>query len=166
MAKDVASFVGACSVCTRSKNPHQRPQGLLHPLAIPHRPWSHISMDFVTGLPESEGNTVILMIIDRFSKACRFVPLPKLPSALETAKLTFNHVFRVFGLPQEIVFALRRPTGPRLTGTPSFRPGQRVWLSSRKLAPRLIGPFKIVRKINPVTYQPLKGGGYRHDFGI
>lgn len=29
--------------------------------------WSQISMDFVTGLPTSEGNTVILTIVDRFS---------------------------------------------------------------------------------------------------
>ena len=35
MARDVVSFVGACSICTLSKNPHQRPQGLLHPLIIP-----------------------------------------------------------------------------------------------------------------------------------
>lgn len=32
----------------------------------------------------SEGNTVILTIIDQFSKAVHFVPLPKLPSASET----------------------------------------------------------------------------------
>ena len=93
----------ACSVCTRSKNPRQRPQGLLHPLPIPKRPWSHLSADFITGLPESEGNTVILVVVDRFSKACHFITLSKLPSALETAKLMFDHVFRVFGLPQDIV---------------------------------------------------------------
>ena len=60
-------------------------------------------MDFVTGLPVSEGNSVILVIVDRFSKACRLISLPKLPSALETAKHVFLHVFRVFGLPQDIV---------------------------------------------------------------
>lgn len=46
--------------------------GRLHdtaiPLPIPHRPWSHISMDFVIGLPSSDGHTTILTVVDRFSK--------------------------------------------------------------------------------------------------
>ncbi len=50
--------------------------------AIPQCPWSHIAIDFVTDLPVSQGNTTILMVIDRFSKACRLIPLPKLPTAL------------------------------------------------------------------------------------
>ncbi|KAK3518251.1 hypothetical protein QTP70_034617, partial [Hemibagrus guttatus] len=62
--------------------------------------WSHLSMDFITGL---RGNTVIMVIVDRFSKAARFVPLPKLPTAKETADLMITHVFRVFGIPQDIV---------------------------------------------------------------
>ena len=45
---------------------------------------------------------------------------------------------------------------------PVFQPGDRVWLStkdfrqfegSRKLQPRYIGPFKIVKRINDVTYR-------------
>ena len=103
MEKEVKDFVAACATCVRSKDIRQRPQGLLLPLQTPSRPWSHLSMDFVTGLPVSEGNSAILVIVDRFSKACRLIPLPKLPSALDTAKLVFLHVFRVFGLPQDIV---------------------------------------------------------------
>lgn len=45
-----------------------------------------------------------MVIVDRFSKAARFIPLPKLPTAKETAELVVNHVFRVFGIPQDIVF--------------------------------------------------------------
>ncbi|KAK3518249.1 hypothetical protein QTP70_034616 [Hemibagrus guttatus] len=51
----------------------------------------------------SRGNTVIMVIVDRFSKAARFVPLPKLPTAKETADLIITYVFRVFGIPQDIV---------------------------------------------------------------
>lgn len=103
MTKDTKEFVSACSVCARSKSSHQTPAGLLRPLPIPRRPWSHIAVDFVTGLPPSEGNTVILTIVDRFSKTVHFVPLPKLPSALETANLLVLHVFRLHGIPQDIV---------------------------------------------------------------
>lgn len=60
-------------------------------------------MDFITGLPSSEGHTVILVILDCFSKVAHFIPLPKLPSARETAQLVIQHVFRLHGLPLYIV---------------------------------------------------------------
>uniref|UniRef100_A0A8C5FL38 Gypsy retrotransposon integrase-like protein 1 n=1 Tax=Gadus morhua TaxID=8049 RepID=A0A8C5FL38_GADMO len=103
MAADTKDFVAACSVCARGKSSHRAPAGLLRPLPVPHRPWSHIAVDFVTGLPSSDGNTVILTIVDRFSKAVHFVPLSKLPSALETGNLLVLHVFRLHGIPQDIV---------------------------------------------------------------
>ncbi len=61
---------------------------------IPRRPWSHLGVDFVTDLPASDGNTCILVTVDRFSKACRLVPLKGLPTAMETAAVLFNHIFR------------------------------------------------------------------------
>lgn len=67
------------------------------------RPWSDISLDFVTGLPPSEGNTTILTVVDRFSKMVRFIALPKLPSAKETAEVMLNHVFRVHGFPRNVL---------------------------------------------------------------
>ncbi len=44
-----------------------------------------------------------MVIVDRFSKAGRFIPLPKLPTAKVTAELINNYVFRVYGIPQDIV---------------------------------------------------------------
>uniref|UniRef100_A0AAZ1XHU1 Integrase catalytic domain-containing protein n=1 Tax=Oreochromis aureus TaxID=47969 RepID=A0AAZ1XHU1_OREAU len=82
---------------------NQPPAGQLHPLSTPSRPWSHIALDFITGLPPSAGNTVILTIIDHFSKAANFIALPKLPTALETARLLATHVFRLHGIPEDIV---------------------------------------------------------------
>jgi hypothetical protein len=86
-----------------SKTPRHLPAGKLLPLPVPNRPWSHLGVDFVTDLPPSDGNTCILVIVDRFSKACRLLPLKALPTAMETAELMFNHVFRYFGIPEDIV---------------------------------------------------------------
>lgn len=68
MDSDTRAFVLACTVCACSKSSHQSSTGLLCPLVIPRRPWSHIGLDFVTGLPPSMGKTTILTIVDRFSK--------------------------------------------------------------------------------------------------
>ncbi|KAI3354114.1 hypothetical protein L3Q82_018667 [Scortum barcoo] len=84
MNEDTRGFVKACPVCSRHKSSHHAPAGLLQPLPVPRRPWSHVSLDFVTGLPPSHGHTAILTVVDRFSKMAHFVPLPKLPSAKET----------------------------------------------------------------------------------
>ena len=111
LSADVKTFVAACEVCARSKNTHKPPAGLLHPLVIPSRPWSHIAMDFVTGLPPSEGNDTILTIVDRFSKAVHYIPLPKLPSASEMADLLAQHVVRLHGIPTDIV----SDRGPQFT---------------------------------------------------
>lgn len=111
MVTDTRKFIAACPVCARNKSSHHPPAGLLQPLPIPHRPWSHIAVDFVTGLPPSEGNDTILTIVDRFSKAVHFIPLPKLPSAMETANLLVQHVFRLHGIPQDIV----SDRGPQFT---------------------------------------------------
>ncbi|KAK2889879.1 hypothetical protein Q8A73_018179 [Channa argus] len=103
LVKDTREFVAACATCARGKTPKKPPDGLLQPLPIPSRPWSHIALDFVTGLPPSHGNTTILTIIDCFSKAVHFVPLPKLPTATETAELLTQHVLRLHGIPRDIV---------------------------------------------------------------
>ncbi len=84
-------------------------------LPPPTIPWSHIAIDFVTDLPNSRNYTTILTVIDRFSKACRLIPLPKLPTAFETAEALLEQVFRFYGLPEDIV----SDRGPQFTS--------RVW---------------------------------------
>lgn len=80
---NVTDCVNACTVCAMFKVSHQRPQGGLF-LSVLKHPWSYISLDFVTGLPPSSGNMVVLAVVDRLCKMACFIPLPKLPSAKET----------------------------------------------------------------------------------
>ncbi|KAK3550598.1 hypothetical protein QTP70_000675 [Hemibagrus guttatus] len=115
MATEVKRYVQGCRECAMAKTPRHLPSGKLLPLPVPNRPWSHLGVDFITDLPASGGYTCILVIVDRFSKSCRLIPLPRPPTALETAAYLFNHVFRYYGLPEDIV----SDRGPQFTS--------RVW---------------------------------------
>lgn len=98
MEKEVGEYVAACTVCAVNKVSYRSPPSLLHPLPVPSRPWSDIFFDFVTGLPPSEGNTTILMVVDRFSKMAHFIPLPQLPSAKKTTEVIVYHIFHIHSL--------------------------------------------------------------------
>ncbi|KAK3545018.1 hypothetical protein QTP86_033218 [Hemibagrus guttatus] len=100
---DVERFVRSCSTCAQSRVSHQLPEGLLEPLPTPQRPWSHLSVDFLTDLPNSGGFTMVMVVVDRFSKACKLIPLKGSPTAMQTAEAMFQHVFWNFGLPEDIV---------------------------------------------------------------
>lgn len=90
-------------ICNQQKDPCQALEWLLQTLPVPHHPWPHLSVDFVTRLPCPVENTFIDTVVNEFSKMVYFVPLPKLPSAKESAQLLVQHVFRLHGLPVDVV---------------------------------------------------------------
>jgi len=59
------------------KTPQHAKDGLFHPLQMAWKPWSHISTDFITHLAESEGASMILVVVDRFTKMAHFIPMRK-----------------------------------------------------------------------------------------
>lgn len=67
MCKDVAKFVSACATCLQTKYIPQRPYGLLQPISPPSSVCEEIAMDFIIGLPVHQGQSVILVVVDRFS---------------------------------------------------------------------------------------------------
>uniref|UniRef100_A0A1A8RRT8 Integrase catalytic domain-containing protein n=1 Tax=Nothobranchius rachovii TaxID=451742 RepID=A0A1A8RRT8_9TELE len=110
MAKDTKEFTKACEVCARSKSLPSPPCGTLQPLPVPKLLWSHIGLDFVTGLPTADLDT-ILTIIDCFSKAVHLVALPGLPTTKRTAELVLEHVVRLHRFPTDLV----SDRGPQFT---------------------------------------------------
>ena len=99
----VRDFVSSCFTCQRNKTEHLHPVGLLQPLEVPSQVWSDISMDFVEGLPRVHGKSVILTVVDRFSKQAHFLPLSHPYTAASGAGVFFKGVVRLHGFPASIV---------------------------------------------------------------
>ncbi|KAM0028419.1 putative nucleotidyltransferase, Ribonuclease H [Helianthus debilis subsp. tardiflorus] len=103
MRGDVKEFVANCQICQQVKSSSLLPAGLLQPLPIPSLIFEHIAMDFITGLPQSQGYTVILVIVDRLSKYAHFVGLPSTFTSLSVATKFVQEFVRLHGVPVDIV---------------------------------------------------------------
>jgi hypothetical protein len=79
------------------------PYGILNPLPVPEYPWRDISIDFVTGLPVSEGHDMIWVVIDQLTKIRYFVPYSTTIDAKELANLFIMNIFHLHGLPDSII---------------------------------------------------------------
>lgn len=93
MKSHVQEFIVSCIQCTQHKTDRQTPAGSLKLLPLPSRPWMHISIDFITDLPVSQGHNAIWVVVDRFSKMAHFVPLTGLPSAAKLVQLFLREIF-------------------------------------------------------------------------
>lgn len=103
MASDVATLVKQCLICHQIKYVPKKPGGLLQPIPPPHRIWEDLSMDFVCGLPPSDGYTVIFVVVDRFSKGAHFRALPSSYTAYQVARLFVTLVAKLHGMPKSII---------------------------------------------------------------
>ncbi len=103
MKKDIEDYVCACETCQRTKSSTQAKAAPLHPNAIPSRPWTHISVDMVTGLPRCNGQDAILMIVDRFSKEIIPIACTTELSSKGWAKILRDEVYAKHGMPQVVI---------------------------------------------------------------
>ena len=107
MLNSIRRYVRNCHVCKRAKAPRDKYNGVLKPLPVPERPWTDISMDYVTGLPEPQnGHIAILMVVNRLSKERHYIQCTAKDegtTAEATAKLLIGNVWRYHGLPTSMI---------------------------------------------------------------
>lgn len=103
LKEDVQTHVKQCDTCQRSKYETTPYPGLLQPLKLPSLAWTSISMDFIKGLPKSHGKSVIWVVVDRLTKYAHFIGVSHPYSVGDIAKLFMENVFKLHGMPEDIV---------------------------------------------------------------
>jgi len=71
--------------------------------AIPEGAWQDLSIDFIEGLPKSEGYTMILVVVDRFTKYAHLIPIKHPYTAHTIAQSVFDNVVKLHGMPKTII---------------------------------------------------------------
>jgi len=103
MQADIREYVQNCLTCQQTKHATTLPSGLLQPLPIPEQIWEDVAMDFITGLPSSNGHTVIMVVIDRLSKYAHLVSLKADFNSKQVAELFVKNIVKLHGFPKKIV---------------------------------------------------------------
>lgn len=98
----VEEYAKQCPQCQQAKHELCKPPGLLQPLPLPKGPWQDLIMDFITGLPKSEGYEAIMVVVDRHTKSAHFIALKHPFTATMVAKSFMQNVVRLHGMPLTI----------------------------------------------------------------
>jgi transposase InsO family protein len=103
IGKYIDLFCESCDICQATKTVNQKPQGFLHSMPIPDRPWASIAMDFVGPFPPSNNFDYVWVVLDCFMSLVHLVPTTTTVTASKLAALFIEHIVRLHGLPDSIV---------------------------------------------------------------
>ncbi|XP_072077944.1 uncharacterized protein [Arachis hypogaea] len=152
MKGDVATVISKCLTCQKVKIEHQKPSGMLQPLEIPQWKWKGIAMDFVTDLRRTRSG------FDAYESGEASVLGPDLlAETTETIKKIRERILMAQSRQKSYADQRRKPlefeVGEHvfLRVTPTIGIGRAI--KTKKLNPRFIGPFEILRQFGPVPYQ-------------
>ena len=103
MAGDVREFVESYPTCQLEKTDHTLKKGSLQSLTLPEVKWQEVSIDFITDLPaEKDTEDSIMTIVDRATKMVHLIPCWKTTTAGEAARLYWQQVVKLHGIPRAI----------------------------------------------------------------
>jgi hypothetical protein len=72
-------------------------------LDVPTTVWVDVALDFIEGFRKVNGKSVILTVVDWFSKSTHFLPLGHPYMATSVARVFFNAVVKLHGMPSPII---------------------------------------------------------------
>jgi hypothetical protein len=112
LGKDVKEWISTCPQCQSKAIHRHKPYGQLQPFTPEDgdfRPFKHIAVDWITGLPKSRRRSTgevfdaILTVVCRVTKAARFIPTQARTTAADFARIFFENIECEYGTPTSIV---------------------------------------------------------------
>lgn len=102
MLGTVGKHILRCETCKKAKLTFHK--GEYRPLPAADHPWMHVSINFIVALPRTaRGKDAIMVVVDRFSKMAHFLACTKTSDAKHIARLYFEEIVRLHGIPLSIV---------------------------------------------------------------
>ena len=92
VTRDVGKYVEGYDACQRMKNRMEELAGKLKLSKVPEKPWTHLTVDFITKLPVVAGKDTILVVCDRLSTMTHFVATIEGISAEGLARLFRDNI--------------------------------------------------------------------------
>jgi len=103
VTKEVKQYVEGCNACQQNKNCTEQSAGKLIPNFIPEKPWTYISVDFITKLLLAQEYDSILVVVDWLAKMVHFIPTTERTMTEGLARLFRDNVWKLHGLPESII---------------------------------------------------------------
>ena len=102
----IMDYVKGCATCQQNKiQTHKKKTPPFGIMTMPNmKPFSQITMDLITGLPQVNGKDAILTIVDHgCSRAAIFIPCATTITGPGIAQLYLRNVYPWFGLPLRVI---------------------------------------------------------------
>ena len=103
MVGDIREFVESYLNCQLEKTNHTMRKKSLQSLAIPEAKWQEVSIDFIMDSSNSGyEEDSIMTVVDCATKMVHLIPCRKTTTVGEAARLYWQHVVKLYGVPRAI----------------------------------------------------------------
>ena len=115
VTRNVGRYMEGCDLCQKMKNKTEEVAGKLKLGKVPGKPWTHLTVDFITKLPVVAGKDAILVVCDWLSKMTYFVAITEGISAEGLARLFRDNIWKLHRLLESVVSDRRSQFTAKLT---------------------------------------------------